>query len=646
MDVSVLHFLKRKKKKEEKKEKKQINKELVSQIQPQGGIHFKELYVQGGDGLQTCIHVYGYQTTVNDFWLEPIMNMPNVITTLDIISDSRKVVIESINKSMAEQSVRHANAKENIERIEAEQQFKELEQLYQQVSKGEVLKRVHLRIYISARTMAELEKQAKEVMETLESYNFRGAIFLNEQEHEWASLTSSFEMQKQYINKRNGKEVPALSLAGGFPFHFTFLNDPYGIYYGTTKTKGSVIFDLFHKDAQRKSYNAVVIGKMGAGKSTLLKKIMSDYAMKGYKIRGFDITGEFEDIVQEYNGRQIALDGSQGKINPLQVYKTAETEEGSFTQHLSKMSIFYRFIAPEAKDDEIKEYENLLRKMYVAKKLWSDESGAVNLITSLSANEYPIFSDYLHFVRTELYEDIKKEIYRSNVSPTRKERLELIELNLINLVDNYGHLFNGISTIDDFSKEQIVFFSLRHLMSLKEEIYQAQIFSVMNLMWDEMLENGKPQWKAFDRKELKFEDVMRFLIIMDEAHHLINTSERSQHAVDFTIKFSREARKYFAGIVFASHSIRDFVPEDASVGAVEKIKTLFELTQYKFIMQQDSNNLDMLRRVFAGQISTSELNEIPFLPTGDVLLCISAVKNILFNVDVTEEELALFGGGA
>lgn len=646
MSVSVLQFFKRKQKNEEKKEKKQINKELVSLIQPQGGIHFKEVYVQGGDGLQTCIHVYGYQTTVNDFWLEPIMNMPNVITTLDIISDSRKVVVESINKSMAEQSVRHANAKDNIERIEAEQQFNELETLYQQVSKGEVLKRVHLRIYISARTMTDLEKQAKEVMETLESYNFRGAIFLNEQEYEWASITSSFEMQKKYINKRNGKEIPALSLAGGFPFHFTFLNDPYGTYYGTTKTKGSVIFDLFHKDAKRKSYNGVVIGKMGAGKSTLLKKIMSDNAMKGYKIRGFDFTGEFEGIVQEYDGKQIALDGSQGKINPLQVYKTAETEEGSFTQHLSKLSIFYRFTAPEAKDDEIKEYENLLRKMYVEQELWNDEPGAMNNITNLPVEEYPILSDYLYFVQKELYEDIDTGKHRANVSSTRKKRLELIILNLTNLVDNFGHLFNGISTIEDYSKEQIVFFSLRHLMSLKPEIYQAQIFNVMNLMWDEMLENGKPQWKAFDRKEIQFDDVIRYLVIMDEAHYLINTSERSQHAVEFTIKFAREARKYFAGIVFASHSIRDFVPEDASVAAVEKIKTLFELTQYKFIMQQDSNNLDMLRRVFAGQISTSELNEIPFLPTGDVLLCISAVKNILFKVDVTEEELALFGGGA
>lgn len=53
---------------------------------------------------------------------------------------------------------------------------------------------------------------------------------------------------------------------------------------------------------------------MGAGKSTLLKKIMSDYAMKGYKIRGFDITGEFEDIVHEYNGKQIALMGHKEKL--------------------------------------------------------------------------------------------------------------------------------------------------------------------------------------------------------------------------------------------------------------------------------------------------------------------------------------------
>ncbi len=76
---------------------------------------------------------------------------------------------------------------------------------------------------------------------------------------------------------------------------------------------------------------------------------------------------------------------------------------------------------------------------------------------------------------------------------------------------------------------------------------------------------------------------------------------------------------------------------------IDEIKKLFELTQYKFIMQQDNNSLDMLRKVFAGQLSESEIAAIPHLPTGDVILSIGAVKNIHFHVEVTDEELMLFG---
>lgn len=80
--------------------------------------------MQTGDGFATCIHVFDFPTEVNDFWLEQIMNMPNVITTLDVMSDDRKEVVESINKSMSEQSVRHDTAKDNIDRIDAKMNFK------------------------------------------------------------------------------------------------------------------------------------------------------------------------------------------------------------------------------------------------------------------------------------------------------------------------------------------------------------------------------------------------------------------------------------------------------------------------------------------------------------------------------------------
>lgn len=106
---------------------------------------------------------------------------------------------------------------------------------------------------------------------------------------------------------------------------------------------------------------------MGAGKSTLLKKATLDNAIKGYKIRGFDIVGEFEDLVHALGGKQISLDGTEGIINPLQVYKTAEAEEVSFGQHLFKLTIFYRFISPRASDEIVQEYENLLRKLYIKK---------------------------------------------------------------------------------------------------------------------------------------------------------------------------------------------------------------------------------------------------------------------------------------
>ncbi|MEH7142109.1 VirB4 family type IV secretion system protein [Priestia megaterium] len=642
----TLPFRKKEKTTQEIKQKKGYNPYFVAQIQPQGGVSFKENLVRNGDGYSTCIHIYDYPTNVNDFWLEPIMNMPNAITTLDVVSDERKQVVEAINKNMSEQNARHVNAKENIDRMDAQEQYLDMKELYRQVTNGEVIKRIHLRIYIAEKTIPDLEKRLKEVIHHLETHNFRGSIFLNEQEYEWESLVTHFDIQKKYPNKRKGKEIPALALAGGFPFHFTHLDDPYGTYQGTTRTGGSVIFDLFHKDQQRKSYNAVLMGLMGAGKSTFLKKVTTDNAIKGYKIRGFDIVGEFESLVRELGGKQIALDGSEGQINPLQVFKTHEHEINSFTQHLSKLTVFYRFIAPEAKDDELKEYEKLLRKLYIQKQLWNDEKGASNQITGLSPEAYPTFSEFLQLIRKELYADEKTREHHPNLGEYRKRRLELIELNIENLVETYAHLFDGISTIEDFNDEQVVFFSIRHLSKLKDEIAQAQLFNVMSLLWDGMLQNGEPQLAAYTKGTLSFEDAIRYLIVIDEAHHIVNTKKGNEHALDFLTEFSREARKYFAGLIYASHLISDFVPDASEQTAIEKIKKLFDLTQYKFIMQQDDNNLDTIQRVFKTGITDSELAEIPKLPIGDVLLCIKSVKNILFHIEIDKEEKVLYGGGA
>lgn len=139
---------------------------------------------------------------------------------------------------------------------------------------------------------------------------------------------------------------------------------------------------------------------------------------------------------------------------------------------------------------------------------------------------------------------------------------------------------------------------------------------------------------------------MKYLIIIDEAHHLINTDDISQPAVNFLVKFMREARKYFGGLFFASHLITDFVPEGSKSENAENVKNLFRLTQYKFIAEQDAESTEKLRTVFDGQLTDSELKVIPKLQTGSTILAISGVKNITFDVDVSPSELSLFGGGA
>lgn len=633
------------------KKELQYNPYLLSEIQPQGGIKFSESFIRKGDGYEACIHVYDFQTLVSDFWLESIMNMPNVVASLDISTPDRKEMIKNINKSMAEAKTRGHQAKDTSDLIDASESYEELKEVYNEVRQGEVLKRIILRLFVYARTIDEIELVSREVMNYLETNNFRGSIFLNEQEYEWDGMFKSFTAQKKYSNKRKGLEIPALSLAGGYPFHYTSLDDPYGTHYGTTDTNGNVIFDLFHNDEKRQSYNAAMIGKMGSGKSTLLKKVALDNAVKGHKVRILDVTGEFEGLTEALDGKVISLDGRQGSINPLQVYKAATDKDGkslektSFTQHLSKLSVFYRFLNPDVTNEEIKEYENLLRKLYIRMNLWNDNASE-NKITGLPADQYPIFSDFLNMLQEELYVDVEAQKVNEEISINKRNRLENIELNIQNVVQSYAHLFNTHSTLDDFSEEAFVSFPLRNLSKLKPEIFQAQLFNVMNMLWDGMLSNGQHQFNAFNKHKLKFEDAIRYLIIIDEAHHIINTRKGSEHGVKFLQEFMREARKYFGGIFFASHVISDFVPENASQSASEAVKTLFTLTKYKFIAEQDSESLGRLKEIFDGQLNDSELSQIPYLQRGQVFMSISAVKNIKMSVDVSQEELDLFGGGA
>ena len=523
------------------RKKIEYNPYLLKAIQPVGGISFSDRAIIKGDGYESCIRIYEFKTRVENFWLEDLTDLSNVIVTVDISTENQNKILEQIERSISEQYTRIDDAATNIDRIKASAEVEKLQGLVDDITQHEeVIKLVTIRYYVSALTLEELDIKVKEVLEAIKNKGYRGAVLINEQEYEWKSLFESATNQRYFRNKRVGEPIPSIYLGGGYPFHFTELSDPTGMYLGTTRTGGNVLFNIFTMNDFRKSYNALVVGLMGAGKSTLLKKLLKNSSILRDMVRVFDIAGEFRELVIERGGKVIALDGTDGIINLLQVFATVidedtneVLEEQSYMNHLNKVSMIYRCLAPDAEQAEVREFERILREFY------KDYGIEISRATTYNANEYPIMEDLLEYIRKELYEDFEKKIVKRTLSDTKRERLEYIELNIGSMVDDYGKLFNGHSTLENFYDEQIVSFEIKNLAQFDKRVFNAQTFNIMTMLWNNALKKGSVAKKLYDNREVSFEDSQKFFVLIDEAHKFINSDNLM--AVDYAIAFERES---------------------------------------------------------------------------------------------------------
>ncbi|MGL4109027.1 VirB4 family type IV secretion system protein [Clostridium sp. LP20] len=622
----------------------EYNPYFLSKIQPQGGISFEDNIIKKGDGYEVVLHLYDYPTEVEEFWLNSVMNIKNTIVTMDVGEATKGDTLKKLEKSLREQESRYYESMEYKDKLMAKDEFNKLIELQEEVVKyGEVLKVIHLRIYVADRTRAGLEKKVGDILEELENLNYRGAILLNEQEHEWKALFDNYSNQAKYENKREGKGLPSLSLGAGFPFNYTNINDPLGSFLGTTFTGGSVLFDLFHKDKKRKSYNALLTGTTGAGKSTALKKLIYNNYLIGNKVRVIDKSGEFRTLILKCGGKVVSLDGSSGIINPLHIYPTVIDEESNeildeqcYTVHMSKLSMLYSSLSKN-KDNDIDEFDRIVRKFYISYGIDIDKC------TQYNANEYPIMSELLEYSKNELYSNVEEEIVRENLTTGKINRLESIILTIEKLVFTYGKLFNGHSTIDDLSDEQLISYEVGTLHQYETQIFMTQIFSVLTSIWGQATQHGKREKMEYEEHGKDIEDVVKFLVVIDEAHNYINSNNID--GIRYILQMEREDRKYFGAVLLANQSIKDYVPQDAKSEAVEELKKLFELTQYKFIMQQDANAIEAIKKIFDGRLTESEIEMIPNLEEGECILSIMGMKNISMQIEITEEERRIFKGG-
>lgn len=638
-------------KKEKEKTTKKCDLKLLAKIQPQGGITFRdESVIKTGTGYEACLMVYEYPKEVNKHWMSNLCNIANTVTLVDVSTYDTIEAKKNLNKSMKEQNLRYQTAADYQERYDSQRKFAEMQQLMMEIdSMGEVVKGIQARLFVSDRQRAKLEEKVAKIMATLESNGYKTAVFLNENRSQWLSMLQPYREQQKNPYSIEGQPLVSEAVAGGYPFHFSKLEDPTGTFLGTTSCGGNVLFDEFTKTKTRRYYNSLVVGTMGSGKSTLLKKRFVDRAIRGDYVRVFDVTGEFSTLTDEFGGKIIKMDGSNGMLNPLEILKAGENENVNFARHMSKISTEYRFLRglkPGEENEEVTEFQHIMREIYESYRLTPETIEDGEHITGLPADKYPRFSDVLQYIRTKInliekenYNDLEKEIAKQELLTLEKIR-KIIE----NIVNTYGFIVDGYTSMDNILDEQIVTFDISEVKEMAPEIFDAIIFNTVSLCWDNCVTNGTIMKDKYDKGAIKFEDVVRFLIIIDESHRWINAQKLQ--AVQMITVYLREARKFFGGIMMASQSIRDYVPEGSADAAINQIKSIFELTQYKFIFQQDSNTLSLIDKVFENVLTSSQRNQIPYLEQGQNILCISSQSNLAFTVHLTKDEERIFAGGA
>lgn len=633
-----------------KREKKRLkDMYLMEKIQPSGGITFKDVkYVTAGSGYEGCIHVYKFPDEIDTFWLAKVCNINGTVAIVDISTDDMSEVKKNLNKSMKEQAGRRNDAKDFAEMYDADKKLQEMKRMFDEItSYNEIVKLIHVRIFVADRSFDSLEKRIKNIMDKLETDSgFLTTIYLNEAKNEWMSMYRPYRRQKQELFFPYGQSMTATGLAHGNPFHFSMLSDPTGTFLGKTPCGGNVLFDMFTKTTTRLYYNFLINGEMGSGKSTLLKKQLKDNAIKGNYVRTFDISGEFTLLTKTLGGKVIKLDGSNGILNPLEILRAGDDESISFTRHISKVNTFYKFFAGgNVESEEIVEFEEMLRELYKKYGFDNDVGIKDKKFTGLPAKSYPIFSDFLEYA-TESIRDIQSKKYNKLeekvVVKTLMLRDRIVKM-IRNIVKTYGQLFDGHTTIDNIADEQIVTFDLSMLKELKAEAFDASIINMISLCWDNCVTNGKLMLKRLNEGTIKMWDVVKTLILIDESHRWLNA--KKVQALELISIYLREARKYFGGIGLASQRVADYAPEGSGTEGIEKLKNIFELTQYKFMFRQNASAQKLLYSIFDGELTSTQISKIPKLEQGQCILAIAGDSNIEFKVHLTKEEDRIFQGG-
>lgn len=625
--------------------------DFLARIQPQGNLKRHARYLEMGDGYVTCLRVYKYPAHgLMPFWGVPLTNNDATMAVISLGTEDRTEILKQLSRSATEQKIRVSGKAKEMDNVEASGTYMDQMRLMSQISQAnEVMKRVYMRIFVYAPTLAELEKRTKRLIR--ENGQFMIARYADEQLSDFESIFIPTMSEQDMLNHPVGVPISARSMSGSYPFNHVKLEDPNGSYYGYTRTSGEVMFDPFQRDRHRTRSFFFVTGNAGMGKSTLLKKLNDDVFARGAYIRNFDVSSEYTDQTRDQNGVIIKLDQPENMINPFEVFPTVVNDDGtvdeinSFAQHVTKLKNFFKFLSEDANSDDMTMLDSWIQDFYIDQNLWvrNPQQNARSIrITGLDHDMYPTLRDFVLYAN-ERQRKAERDP-RMRLTSNMVTSMNRITSTFANIEESKGDMFDGITRFPDLTNEQVVTFNIQGLLAQGKPIFNAQIYSVLTLLSADIIKNGMKLRQQLKNGTLDMYSIPWYYLNVDEVENIINP--KFTFGVEFLASMMEQMRKNFCAITMAAPTIKDLImngnSHDPYVLAVQKIFSLFQI---RFFFQISDDDLPRLQMALGGSTTTDELQGLTKLEKTEVLMNINGDRNVQFKVEITHDEERRYGGG-
>lgn len=104
-------------------------------------------------------------------------------------------------------------------------------------------------------------------------------------------------------------------------------------------------------------------------------------------------------------------------------------------------------------------------------------------------------------------------------------------------------------------------------------------------------------------------------------------------------------RKFNAGIIFATQSPEEMVPDKVNSVEQSDLKVVFDLCAIKVMMAMENSQLAKIKKLLGDSLMPSDYSEIPSLTTGNAIWTLGSGQRYKVTNNPDPEQLKLFDGG-